>query len=360
LNQTFLMEKVRCLGGLKSEDLTKDQKAKLEIFAKAGGNGLVGIDCFPNLNTNLEEEIPSGTIFYFSPDAVVDTTLMSDNLFQTLAVSKIVEGPYEKELSNVHFTSVSKNIAAAVPQFAPSDLTLKDGIEDGPWHSELGGSSSFVGIFSQMSDDHQNKEFYVVAKGGAPASAVAHFKAEMNNNAPTYSQLLRDPEWRSKVSRLSYTAAKNVQRNLAQVAQACNVGISRMLDFSSVITNPDHGVGERAEPEYVQRLYSFQEVRDANGNPLVAFYNGVQPATSIGTKDKLFLVSNPAKDGIYVFPLTGYHNGEGKVVPGDTTTGMNKHVKQNIKASAGWNPEDHIGIMVPVVTRVFDPNSRRE
>lgn len=349
------MDKVRCVGGLKPEDLTVDNKAKLQMFVKAGEkSGLIGIDCFSNLDTSMEEEVPSGTIFYFSPNAVVDPTLISDNLFQQLAISKIVEAPYEKELNNAHFTSNAKAIQSAIPPLIGEELTITNGVETGPWVSELSGASSFVGIFSQMSDDHQTKDYYVVGKATAPTSVIQHLKQEMNKHAPTYGQLLRDPEWTKQIAEGNYLASRNVNRNLAQTAEAYNVGIGRMPDFSSVTKDASHGVGERSQPNYTQKVYSIQEVQDVNGNKLVAFYNGVIPASSTVNKDKYFLVSNPAKDGIYVFPITSYSSGGGSSfsgIPADSPKGMNKTVKQVMKTAGGWNPEDHVGIMVPVVVK---------
>jgi hypothetical protein len=182
---------------------------------------------------------------------------------------------------------------------------------------------------------------------------IQHLKQEMNKHAPTYGQLLRDPEWTKQISQGNYLASRNVNRNLAQTAEAYNVGIRRMPDFSSVTKDASHGVGERSQPDYTQKVYSIQEVQDEHGNKLVAFYNGVIPVSSTIHKDKYFIISNPAKDGIYVFPLSSSFSLSSPFIgiPADAPNGMNKTVKQVMKTSGGWNPEDHIGIMVPIVVK---------
>jgi hypothetical protein len=341
-------KKIRCVGGLKPEDLTADQKSKLERFVKAGGNGLIAIECYTNLDKHIDEEIPGGTVFIFAPDAIVDSTLISDSIFQTLCVAQVNEAPYQKELNDSVFTNleISNTI---VPQYVPVESSITDGVEHGPWLSELGGPSSFVGVYSQMREDHQGKDYFIAGRGTAPTSVIQHFKSEVDKYAPTYGQLVRDIEWKKHIDNGYYMAARNVNRNLAQVAQSFNVGISRMLDFSSVTKSPSHGVGERAQPEFTQRTYSVEY-----GKTFVAFYNNV----CINQKDKHLLVSNPAKDGIYVFPRSD--NNIASPIPADTKNGMTKLVKQVMKLDGGWNPEDHIGIMVPLVTKVFDNKLRSE
>ena len=65
--------------------LNKDQETKLNALLKSCPD-MLGIQYFSNLDTSSGEEVPSGIAMYFSPDALVDATLISDNMFQVFAV----------------------------------------------------------------------------------------------------------------------------------------------------------------------------------------------------------------------------------------------------------------------------------
>lgn len=348
------MEKLRFANGIKPESLTKDQKEKLSLLIQAGGDGLLGIECFNNLNTSIEEEIPIGTAFYFSPNAVADSTLISNSLYQMLSVARIIEAPYEIDLTDKHFQKNATKIESAVPNTVSIENSIKNGIETGPWLSELGGTNSFVGVYYQMRDDHKGKDYFVVGRGTAP-TMVQYLKSEIDKSAPTYGQFVNDAEWQKKLANVQYMSTRNLNRNLAQTAEAYNVGINRMPDFSAVTKNPDHGVGERAEPEFQQNLFSVQNTK-FEGKPAIVFYNGVVPKDNI-TKEKFFMVSDPAKDGIYVFPVS--EQVKAPAISGNTTQSLGRTVKEEMK-QGGWNPEHHIGIMVPLVAKVYNEDGGKQ
>jgi hypothetical protein len=37
---------------------------------------------------------------------------------------------------------------------------------------------------------------------------------------------------------------------------------------------------------------------------------------------------------------------------------LNKNIKDAVKA-AGWNPEDHVGLLVPLALKVYNPELKR-
>lgn len=136
---------------------------------------------------------------------------------------------------------------------------------------------------------------------------------------------------------------------------------------------------ERAIPTWQQKAYSIRETV-FNSQPAVVIYNGVVPKEDC-VADRIFVVANPY-DGLYSFPLqkdlaktvsavpadtgktmntsppahgTKFITSEGKSTGVETTGNpLTKPIKNSIK-SVGWNPEDHVGILVPLAVKIFNP-----
>lgn len=398
--------------------LTPDQQAKLLAIAESAPD-MLGLHYFSNLDTSSNEEVPSGIAMYFPPDAHVDATLISDNMFQVLAVSRVLAPPYGKTLSDAYFTDKLGAINEAIEQHPalPANGATRhpDTNQDRRmWKSELGGVGSFVGVYSQLRDDHRTKDYYYVAQGTVPL-VVRDLKQQINEKAPTFQELLFGKEWKGVLEHAAYLAQRNVQKNLATISEVCQTSIKRINDVGAALVNErgetvQHlAPPERAVPTWQQTTYSIRDTM-YQGKPAVAIYHGVVPKQELSSltreDSRYFVVANPV-DGLYSFPIssramaggvaglpadTGRTRAEGagstKTKPrsiaafgGDGTrvvtwdgrdaksdtvhddvlhaNPLTKTIKQSVKA-AGWNAEEHVGLLVPLALKLYNPNIRRK
>jgi hypothetical protein len=355
---------------------------KLARFKAVLGEALLGIETSPNLDVESEE--PSGLTLYVNPEAKVDVDIVSDSLGQVLAVAPILAGPYqEKELTDDFFSRQREVIQRSVPQFSEAPATLfassKDPRDVSPWTAELGGRGAFVGVYSQMSSDHLSKEFYVVARGTAP-EAVRDLKSKLAEKPMTYRALAESTEL-AQVEQLAY---RNVTRNMASVAEACRCLLSRSEDVQSALVNLNMGAPELAAPKWSQQLYSMRLTRWED-KPAVALYCGVVPTSNAVSSDLHYVVRSPIQ-GLYSFPITqearseaipadsgplqaeessvraniGGLVWEGKSAPrvAGAAVAQELEIKTAMK-SGGWNPEEHVGVLVQVTTKVYNDQIRR-
>ena len=376
--------------------LSKPQEEKLNTLVKSCPD-ILGIRYFSNLNTASDEDVPSGIAMYFPFDSQVDSTLISDNMFQVFAVSSVLAPPYGIALSDDHFSGKLSSINEAVQQYPklPASSEVRNPVDNKdckPWNSELGGPGSFVGVYFQLRDDHRTKDYYYVAQGTVPL-VVRDLKQRINEKAPTFRDLLYGPEWKGVVDHAGYMAQRNVQKNLSLVAEAYQTSIARVDDIGAALVDekgkpvPHMAKPERAVPNWQQNTYS---IRTAlfKGKQCVAIYNGIVPKEEC-TRDRLFVVAN-AYDGIYSFPLskclvqvpavpadTGKADttnatrkntknpsiiaceGTNNLSHDDFSNPLTKPVKESIKA-VGWNPENHVGLLVPLAIKMYNPELKRK
>lgn len=383
--------------------LNKDQETKLNALLKSCPD-MLGIQYFSNLDTSSGEEVPSGIAMYFSPDALVDSTLISDNMFQVFAVSRVMGAPHGKTLNDEYFAGKLDEINAAVKQFPrlpATGLTRApgDNKDRKAWNPELGGPGSFAGVYFQLRDDHRTKDYYYVSQGTVPL-VVEDLKSQINERAPTFQELLHGKDWRGLIDHTEYMAQRNVQKNLVALSEVCQTSISRVDDGGAALVNekdepvPHMAMPERANPTWQQKTYSIRETM-YRAKPAVAIYNGVVPKQDCAG-DRYFVVANPY-DGIYSFPLEKDLIRSVAAVPANTGSGIDKKpsargkslkiltyegkgsssssstieeevmrgnpltmsIKESIKA-VGWNPENHVGLFVPLALKVYDPELKRK
>lgn len=387
------MDKIHFVG-ISAEDLTAEQRNKLESIVKHT-EGLLGLNCYSNLDTlHSEDDMPLGISLYFDPNAIVDPSIMSDRLFETVAISKVLAGPYSQELSDQHFSSLLPEITAALPQHAADPAPLR-GAADSPWAAELGGVGSFVGAYSELKENHRDKDYYIAARGTAPLM-VQELKNLIAQERPVYRDLLYGSQAKN-LKQAKYIASQNVRRGMAQVAETCRVEIRRGQDLSAKVRDAVHEAQpELAVPEWTQETHSIQSVM-YNGKPAIAFYYGVVPketcqqyiANSKGTP--YFVVASPF-DGIRGFPLTKpiedsalvasaprsaaqgaetLKNGElakrtsvivweGKGVPHDIHPQAFKPVNKKAMSRCGWSAKTPVRTLIPVAVKIYDIEQRRE
>jgi hypothetical protein len=399
------MDLVKCVGFEKSK-LTPDQVAKISAFVEAHPNGdLLQLRVYPNLDVTSDEEIPNGMIATFAPSAKVDATSIPDNLFQLLAVSKIVETEGTPKLTDEFFESKLPVIATAVDQFSPTPLQLKNrhdvsGKELAAWAPELSGSGSFVNVCYELQDDHRTKNYYIAARASLPLM-VQELKKKIAADAPTYMELATDADWSRRLQYAEYASKRNVFRAIANTAEACGVEVVRM-DDQIKLADPNHAPPEMAVPEWEQRTHTILATV-FEGKPAVQITYGVVPAEDclMLHQNSFFVVSSPY-DGITVFDVKDH----GKImaaggIPADTgrkvapeklgaslaevkssrAQGITwekkadaaKHVdlhpeafkpvgadfKESMKR-AGWNPENHTRVLVRVAAKIHNPQLRRK
>jgi hypothetical protein len=189
----------------------------------------------------------------------------------------------------------------------------------------------------------------------------------------------------------------------------CQTSIKRVNDVGAALEVPHMAPPERAVPTWQQSTYSIRDTM-YQGKPAVAIYHGVVPKhdlSSLTREDsRYFVVANPI-DGLYSFPIssralaagvaglpadTGRNGGAARTasaplkVTAATSSALshlnvvtweernakretvhedvlranplNKTIKESIKA-AGWNAEEHVGLLVPLAIKLYNPDIRR-
>jgi len=367
--------------------LTAEQEKKLLAIVKSNKD-ILGLHYFANVDTSSDEDAPSGIALYFPVDAQVDSTLISDSMFQILAVSKVLGAPYGKKLDDEYFAKKLADIASSVEQYPK--LAANGEVRDPStnrdkkvWNSELGGPGSFAGVYFQLRDDHRTKDYFYVTQGTVPL-VVQDLKQRIAEKSPNFQELIYGKEWKGLVDHASYLAQRNAAKNLATISEVCQTAIKRTDDVGASLTS-DKGAPERAVPTWQQNTYSIRTTF-YQGKPAVAIYNGVVPKAD-NSKERFFVVSNPY-NGLYSFPLQSNYLAGASVsaIPADTGKSpiktpenvekvitwegsastsvisgnpLNKTIKEAVKA-AGWNPEEHVGLLVPLALKVFNPELKRK
>jgi len=404
---------IECIGfDASTLDAAAVEKVNTLIASQPEGD-VMRVELYPNFDATSEENLPSGMMVFFSPQAKVDPTLLSDNLFQAVAVSKII--PQQGQTVNdAFFEGMGENVLDAVQQFPEQPVSGKvhnkyNNQEIKQWAPELGGSDAFVGVYSKLREDHRTKDFYVVGRATAPLY-VQDVKRHIASakDTPTYAQLMDNAEWCDFMGAAELASRRNLYRNMQNVAESCGVEIMRADDVFNGATyeNPDLAAPELAVPEWMQPTHSIRKTALMN-QPAVAVSYGVVPMEHcLKLEDQhFFVVANPY-DGISVFDMTKHedmlhHAG----LPADTgrtqqpenislnvdeytdriqgivweraenakLVGAEHHVDLHSDAfrkvdrsfkhcmrHMGWNPEDHVERMVCVVAKIYNPEMRRK
>lgn len=360
---------VECMGGVK---LTADQKAKIDAIVESQPAGdLIAVRVFPNLDTTSEEELPAGMQLVFKPSAKVDSTLISDNLFQVFAVSRILTDDASAvtsshSLKDEYFASA--NLKNAVDQFpskplGPDTRSTQTMKEKQVWAPELGGPGSFVGVYSKARDgDFRNKDYFIAARGTAPL-LVKDLKQRIAAAAPTFQELLYKDEWRNLMHYNANAARRNVCRSIANAAEACQVSIVRDDDRHAFVADANHAPPEMAVPDWEQATYT---IRNGvyQGKPAVLVSYGVVPSEDcLLMKDQLFFVVANPYDGVAAFKLTKHEQIESAMgLPADTGRKLApEQVPRNEQAYKGrmqgvsW---DYSGVSSSIMTELH-PEAHR-
>ena len=384
--------------GFPKSQLTPDQISKINAYIEAQPEGaLLGLKLFPNFDATSDELLPSGMLAMFNPGAKVDPTVIGDNMFQLLAVSKVYGDP--KQLTDEYFNSKLGAIKTAVDQVPEQRISgairNNKSKELDVWAPELGGPGSFVGVYSKLRDDYRTKDYYIAARGSIPAY-VQDLKQSIagSANPPLYRDLVSADEWKRQIGYGVHAARRNLFRGIANVAEAAGVQIVRTDDMSAVLPNANCAPPEMAVPEWEQTTNAIKSVT-YNGKPAVAISYGVVASNEcLRLENRQFFVVGNAYDGISIFNLSDHTKIENALaLPVDT--GRNK-APETISASdisqykgrlegvvwegtgkvhadlhpeafkpinaafretmkqSGWNPEDHVERLIPTAIKIWD------
>jgi hypothetical protein len=308
--------RIECVAGFKP---SAEQQRKLGAFVKEAGPALLQLRVFPSLDTTSSDDLPTGLLAIMDPSARVNVSLISDQLFEGLAAVRVPTHPdlKEKQLRKnalAQLQSAVQQTPAKEVRFA-GDVRSRKNTDLKAWAPELGGPKAFLGVYSQLKEDHRSKDYWIVARSTVPAY-VADVKGDIVKGAPTYRDLMQGDEWTSLLSFGAHGADRNLGRLLANGAEACGVEITRRDEICAFLKDANHMPPEIAVPDVEQHTHAIQTVA-FRGKPAVALSYGVVFANETFS-DKLFLVANPF-DGIIGFPISDYASVESAMgLPTDT------------------------------------------
>lgn len=378
--------------GLAPSALSTESREKLEAFVEAANreNKLLGVRVFPNFDA-VGEDLPSGMMAIYSPDARVDATLLSDDLFQIMGVVKVPQN--DDANMDQYFTSKLAAIQSAVDQnpTEPVKESIRKPVsnkETQPWAPQLGGRNAFAGVYSCVQDgDTRSKEYYLMAR--ATISDYVHdLKRDISVKQPTYRDLL----YGDQLHFAKNAARRNVHRILSNLGEACGLDIPRMDDLHAKLPTPDCAPCEMAVPDWEHMSHSIINM-DYKGRPAVGVSYGVVPANECLADEHFFVVANPY-DGISRFPISNHEDVKsaiglpldtgrktapsqlmGAQIPaermkgvtweGKTTTHYDLHqdafrpLGKEFKFAMremGWNPEHHIDRLIPIAIKIASPS----
>ena len=328
-------------------------RAKLRILVESAPD-MVALSAHSTLELTGSDH-NSGTVLYFSPEATVDATLISDRLWETTAVARVRQGYKGDPPADEHFTRRATALQEAVPRSVAEPLSVAASVRNPetnadvrPWRAEMGGPGAFAGAFyAPKAEDHRSKDYLLVARGTVPR-LVQQLKEDIAREAPTYRDLLMSDAWRKRMDHGNYMAERNAQRNLVAIAAACQVSIPRMNDVGSALASPDHALPERAIPDWQQQNYSIAATM-YGGKPVVAMYNGI--ARAITTEQHTAYVAASPQHGLYAFPISGDMSTANTLVP-TALPSSHKSIAaiKDVMKAAGWNAAEHpVGLLVPLV-----------
>lgn len=277
---------------------TQEQIDAVTAFTK-NQKGLIKTILYPNLDVTQKEEIPSGLALVFDANSAVDPTIISDRLFETLAVTPIMDS---KEYLKEHFELRSQQILDAAPQkvtHQPIAMDVRNDKEGRTtdrrsWFPDLGGRYGFVGVFSRVNADPRNPpDFYIAGRASVPA-LIQEIKS---STGKTWKELLSDP----RLHFAERIAERNVRRNIANVADAAEVAIPVVSDVSSKVPNPSYAKPELAVPEWQQQTHGIR----MTGPDQVTLTYGVTPAQQcMNLKNEKFFVTGSPYEGLAVYQMS--------------------------------------------------------
>lgn len=378
--------RIVCIG-FNESDLTADQKAKLSAYSDEAKP--IEIRVYPSLDCTSDESIPSGFQAIFSPSSLVDATTISDSLFQTLAVSKILD----KDLTDKHFEERQAQIASSVIQSTtggpiPASRNAKNYREIATWEPELG---SFIGIYAKADEnDHRNKSYYAIGQTSLPL-LVQDLKKRIGSDATvTYHDLLHNDKWMNTINYIQNATRRNTYRAIANAAEAAEVTVRRTDDLHAYLADPNHAQPEVATPQYEQVTHGISSIAYEGAPAIMVSYGVVSSEDCLRLHNDQFFVVGDPYSGISLFTLSNHKDIEAATgIPADTgrfvgASAPKKNISgivwergggdlathlatykpvdtqfKNALKTMGWNSEHHVEKLIPVIVKINNPTVRK-
>lgn len=271
-----------------------------------------------------------------------------------------------------------------------------------------------MGVYYELRPNHRDRDYVLVARGNNP-NVVRDLRRDLGESAQpvAWGELVRPGSaWKRRLQADAHTAQRNAQRNLANVAQACEVNVATHPDMGVVLptshaaepllanTGDAIQVSTQRSPENItanavgtQRTHSVREAR-YDGRPCVALYYNVVPPEDLVRARTLYVVGDP-QENVYAFDLTEKSHQRGGTaaagVPADTgrvegaapaewrrATAVGAGIAFDASAQlatpphrpvhakemrtalrrAGWNPTEHPArVLVRMAVKVYNPDA---
>lgn len=283
------------------------QQASVAAYVKEAGPALLELRLFPNLDTTASADagdLPTGMLAVMDPAARVNVSLISDQLFEGLAGVRVATtGLKEKALIKAAPALQEAAFQAPKQAFAGDVRSVKNNKDTRQWAPQLGGPGSFVGVYSQLQDDHRSKQFWIMARSTVPGYVRDLKQALVKAPTTTYRDLVQGDEWKRRLSFGADGANRNLGRLLANAAEAMAVEVPRRDEICAFLVDANHLAPETAVPDVTQHTHTIQSVA-WHGKPAVALAYGVVPADEC-FGSRFYVVANPY-DGIIAFPISDY------------------------------------------------------
>lgn len=250
---------------------------------------------------------PGGIMTLHDPDAPVNPEMITDEMFQYLVVIPI-EHPEDlgQEYTDAYFQTeeTRARLNEAIPQYGESPFSMtkhrsrRDNRDINTWEAELGQDNAWAGIVKGMHENHEDCDYYVVARAGAPY-ACAELRAMVADS--TDASAGRTPMTWSEFDMCDETSAVranaqiNARRLAYNVGLACRVVVTNVQDGEACgDTQPSMALGAKM---VCQRISTVDELRVADpqhvpGGRCIAMFNEVTPAYRV--QDGLFVVGSGA------------------------------------------------------------------
>jgi hypothetical protein len=390
-----------------SEVLSTNEKRTFESlkesYPKKGS--IHRIQGFSNLSTHNDDVGPQGLVVSYALDVPVKVDSLGDNTFEYMAIAPVRLLPSSSDDSFVDSdfdtTEYRQRLNEAVPQYSEASPSLKfrdhtNNSDDKHWAAELGESpGAFVGIYASLRPNGREKDYYIIARAGAPLAA-RELRNELlaGKKGITFGELLENP----RVAYVKDVARRNVERLVAQAASAVCKEIGTIPDFSAYSRS---GICE-SKP-FISRDHTLQATNTIeriyhDGKPYVAVFQDVTPAETAG--EQVFITAGPY-DGVFAFPIgnvRGEHGGfptstgqkdpnsRSKQMGGDSV--LQKRARQamwegkvqgekvhrdlhpeayhpmnrefeNSLVKLGWNRADKSTRLIPVLLKLSNPDLKR-
>lgn len=249
------------------------------------GRAFVNMDAGRDLSS-----APAGVMTLHKPKEPVNPELISDSLFQYLAVAPIIHPEdlgYEYDDAYFQNEKTFARLNEAVPQFGGNAFSIvkhrsrRDNRDINAWEAELGQDNACAGIYKMVHENGIDTEYCVLVRAGSPF-ACNELKAMVAKRADgpnpmTWEEFDRCDE----TSAVRANAQNNALRLAYNVALACAVNIPRIQDGEAHTKNGSQPWRSTADPQRVSSVEEIYHQSIPNGGRAIAVFNEVTSSNRV-------------------------------------------------------------------------------